>query len=295
MQDIMINGLLYDGQVRFVAISAAKLVNEAHHIHDTTATTAAALGRTLMGTVLMAAMEKNDNDKVTVRIQGGGETGTLLAVAKNDGTVKGYIVNPHVELPRKENGKLNVGEAVGKDGTITVVRDLGMGEPYTGQANLISGEIAEDFGSYFAFSQQQPSLVYLGVHISKEFEVLAATGLILQPMPGCADFIVDSLEQKSAAVSTLTNRVKEGASLSDALKAIFSDTKVDVMEERNPRYVCDCSRERLEQVLISLGKNELQDILDTDGQAELKCHFCNQTYQFNRTELEKLLAESTLN
>lgn len=293
MKDQMINGLLYDGQARFVAISAGHLVNEAHHIHDTTATTAAALGRTLMGTLLMAAMEKNEQDKVTVRIQGGGETGTILAVAQNDGVVKGYIVHPHVELPRKENGKLDVGGAVGKEGTITVVRDLGLGEPYTGQANLISGEIAEDFGSYFAFSQQQPSLVYLGVHISKEFEVAAAAGMIIQPMPGCSDDVLGALEGKSAEIAMLTQHIKEGMTLSEALNVIFADADINPMEVRQPRYACDCSRERLEQVLISLGKNELQEMIDTDGQAELKCHFCNRMYHFDRADLETLLAEST--
>lgn len=292
-QDILIKGLLFDGQARFLAVSAREMVNDAHHIHDTTATCAAALGRTLMGTSMIAAMEKDENVKVTVRIQGGGPAGNIVCSGNGKGETKGYIVNPHVELAAKADGKLDVGGAVGHDGTITVIRDIGYKEPYTGQAKLISGEIAEDFSAYFAFSQQEPSLVYLGVHVAKDFEISAATGLIIQPMPGHSDDILDKIEAFGPTIYALTERVKNGESLEAVLSDILEEGSPEFLEAMPINYQCDCSQERIEKALIALGEKELCDMIEKDGKAEVKCYFCNKKYHFSADELETLLLKAT--
>ncbi len=292
-QDQLFNGLLFQDQVRFVAINATELVNTAHQVHDTTATAIAALGRTLMGSILLAAMEKDDEVRYTVRIQGDGDLGTIVCVARGDATVKGYLVNPHIELPQKSNGKLDVGGAVGSNGTITVVRDSKTGQAYTGQASLVSGEIAEDFSAYLAFSQQQPSIVYLGVHVAKDFSIAAASGLIIQPLPGCPEEVISTLESMAFEIGRFTQSVQDKGSLEEALQELFATSDMKILSEITPKYACDCSRERLEQTLISLGRTELEDMIQSEENTEVVCYFCNTAYSFSKEELKQLLSEAT--
>ncbi len=288
-RDVLVRGLIDGGQARFYAISARDLVQIAHVNHSTSATCTAALGRTLMGASLLGAMEKGQDDEVSVIIKGGGPAGSIVCVGRSDASVKGYIQDPSVELPARSAGKLDVGGAVGKDGTITVIRDIGLKEPYIGRADLVSGEIAEDFGAYFAYSAQQPALVYLGVHVSRDFEVSAATGLIVQPLPGCDDDLFARVEACQSSVPQLTKLVKEGLSLPDALGRVLPGLTLTVLDELSTRFSCDCSRQRLERVLISLGEAELQDMIERDNGAELTCRFCQKQYYFAGEELERIL------
>lgn len=289
MKDVLVKGLLFEAQASFIAVSAREIVQQAHVIHDTTATCAAALGRSLMGALMLGASEKGERDEVSLIIKGGGQAGSIVCVGRSDASVKGYIVNPHVELPTKPNGKLDVGGAVGHDGTITVVRDLGQKEPYIGRTQLVSGEIAEDVGAYLAYSQQQPSLVYLGVHISREFFIAAATGIIVQPLPNCQPDILETLEARASRLAQLTQNVKDGQTLEQALAGIFDDAAMTITKHIQPRYECGCNRERLQRVLITLGEGELRDMLEKDGGAELTCQFCCKKYQFKEWELAHLI------
>jgi len=285
-----------DGTVRLNVISGQTLVETARTTHNLSCTCTAALGRQLMMTAMMASELKNETDSVTTIISGNGPAGNLVCVGRYGAFVKGCIGDPGVELPPTPWGKLDVSGAVGKQGKLTVVRDLSLKEPYTGMCNLISGEIAEDFAQYFTASQQQPSLVYLGVHVRPEPRaVLSAGGLLMQPLPNCPDESITLLQEKADAICTLTQRLEQGELLNDILNDIFAGMDLQIAQQVTPRLLCDCSRARLERALISLGKEELEDILKTDGSADLACHFCNEHYFFDANDLEQLLREATQN
>ena len=286
--DKLIRGFLADRAVSFYAISASELVEKAKRTHDCGATASAALGRSLMACVMMGAMLKDTGD-VSLIIKGGGPAGSIICAAKSDGSVKGTIGDPKAELPKRADGKLDVSGIVGKNGTLTVVRDMGLKEPYVGQSRLVSGEVAQDVAAYFTYSQQQPSLVYLGVHINKDFEVAAAGGVIIQPLPFCPDDVIDRLEQTQSSTGTFTTLLESGFTPEQAIKRLFSDLSPEFSEAVVPEYRCDCSRERLAQVLVSLGAEELRDMIQKDGGAELQCHFCNKMYNFSAEELETAL------
>lgn len=292
MSDILYKGMLFNNSVHFFAIDGTQMVSKAHQIHQTSATCIAALGRTLMGTALLGSMEKNDRDKITVRISGGGPAGNILCVGNRNAQVKGYLVHAQVELPEKRPGKLDVSGAVGSDGTITVIRDLGMKEPYTGQTEMISGEIAEDFAAYLLNSCQQPSIVYLGVHVNKDFSIAAAGGMMIQPLPFCPPEVVSKLEELAPRISAFAQRLQDEDSCEIALKKLFFDCDLQLTESLQPEYECDCSRERTEKALISLGKTELTKLIDEDGKAELNCYFCDQKYLFDKQNLIDLLEEA---
>jgi len=287
----------------YLAITTS-MAEEARKIHQATPLAAAALGRVLTGTGMMALMMKNEKDKVTVQFKGDGPAKEILATAKGNGRVKGYISNPFVDLPLKENGKLDVGGALGI-GTLTVIKDLGLKEPYVGRIDLVSGEIAEDLTAYFFVSEQQSSSVALGVKIGRDYSITAAGGLMIQMLPQGKEEAVDALEamlEKMKPISTLieeqaakgTGKTEE-AVLQELLNTIFSEMpeefQVNPLEYRELGWECDCCEERLEQVLMSIGKKDLQTILEEDGQAELVCQFCTKKYQFNQPHLERLIAE----
>ena len=215
-----------------------------------------------------------------------------MCVGRKGPFVKGCAGDPGYELPPKGNGKLDVGGYVGKNGKLTVVRDLSLKEPYVGMCHLVSGEVAEDFAEYFTASEQQPSLVYLGVRLEPlSGEVLGAGGLLVQPLPDCPSEDVDYVMTKAEAIPHLTQRLSEGESLQDIILSLFPEGDVAFTEELRPAYRCDCSRERMERALLSLGRDELGKIIDEDGQAELCCHFCNSRYTFTKAELQSLLRE----
>ncbi|MEG1525397.1 MAG: Hsp33 family molecular chaperone HslO [Clostridia bacterium] len=290
MGDRLITALCADAMVRIVAISGVELVAEARRIHKLSRVGTAALGRQLLMTAIMAADLKNETDRVSTIVKGGGPGGNLVCTGNPELEVKGTVAHPEVELPPKMNGKLDVSGFVGADGQVTVVRDLSLKEPYVGTCNLVSGEIAEDFAQYYLTSQQQPSIVYLGVREWAESGTLrAAGGMLVQPMPFCPDETVDLLQARAERITSLSKQLDEGTSLNEILMELFGDLDLVIMAERRPRYHCDCSRHRIEQALISVGAEELKDMIEHDHGAEVQCHFCNRTYRFSEAQLTALL------
>lgn len=292
-KDKIIRGLLMEGSVNMTAVSGRGIVEAARQAHGLSHVCTAALGRLLMQTAMMAVQLKNDTDNLTVIFDGDGASGRFVTVGKAGGKVKGYTDGPSVELPLKENGKLDVSGAVGKNGEMRVIRDLSLKEPYVGRCAITDGEIANDFANYFVVSEQQPSLVYLGVRVDPASgEVRAASGLMLQPLPFCSDADISALEMTAGEITRLTRMIEEGLSLEDALIEILGALHPEFTETTEPEFVCDCSREKIESALISLGSDELEDIIEKDGRAELTCRFCNKKYLFTGEELAALLEEA---
>lgn len=278
------------------------LVQKAADIHDTTPVASAGLGRVLTAAGLMGIMLKNPEDKLTVYFKGDGPAKQILATAYGTGDVKGYIANPYVDLPLTDKGKLDVGGSLGM-GELTVIKDLGLKEPYTGTIPLVSGEIAEDLTAYFFVSEQQNSSVALGVKVERDLSIGAAGGLIIQMLPGGDEGAVSALEEmigNMEPLTTLIGRVVENskgkteagivaALTEDIFKDIPKQYKPEILEERNIQWKCDCSRERLEQVIMTIGKKDLKEIIEEDGKAELQCQFCLKKYNFSREELIGIL------
>ena len=266
------------------------MVQRAKDIHGLSKIASAALGRTLTATAMMGTMLKGTGESVTASIRGGGPIGTVLAVSDEKGNVKGYVDNPAIDLPRTGK-KLPVGAAVGKDGRLTVIKDMHLREPYVGQVNLVSGEIAEDFAMYFTASEQTPSLVSLGVLVSDE-KVEAAGGLIVQMMPGASEAAIQSIEMSAGMFMDISGTMKE-YHLEGAVNQLLTHLQPEVLERRDVQYACDCSRERVERALITLGAKELNDMIDEQHGAQVDCHFCNKRYEFTEDDLKALLAAAT--
>ena len=289
-KDGMVRISLMEGQARALLIDSTRLVEEARRIHSLSRTATAALGRTLTGASMMGAMLKDERDSLTLMIKGGGPIGTVMAVARSDGSVKGYVDWPDTELERRPDGKLNVGGAVGKNGQLTVIKDLGLREPYVGKTNLVSGEIAEDLAMYFTASEQTPSLVSLGVLVKDQ--VLAAGGLIIQVMPDCSGIALKSIENSAPMFMDISKTIADYG-LDGALEQLLCHLEPQVLDRLTPVYRCDCSRERFARGLISLGKKELTQLIEEDHGATLDCHFCNKRYRFDEAQLRELLANAT--
>ena len=278
------------------------MVEQVRNIHQTTPLATAGLGRVLTAAGLMGIMMKNDHDKLTVQFKGEGPAKQILATAYGTGDVKGYIANPDVDLPLTKDGKLDVGGSLGL-GDLTVIKDLGMKEPYIGTIALVSGEIADDLTAYFFISEQQNSSVALGVKIERDYTVGAAGGMVIQMMPNAEEASIDALEEmlaKMPPMTTLIDQVKETSAgkteagiVRDLLDLIFGDMpeeyQVQALEERDIQWNCDCSTDRMERALMSIGYTDLKEIIEEDGQAELQCQFCTKKYIFDKEQLEKLL------
>lgn len=286
--DTLIHALVADSRVRVFAVSGRALVAEAMEVHHLSCTATAALGRQLLMTALMASDLKNAAERVSTIIKGDGPGGSMVTTGNFDCTVKGYITNGHVELPLTTAGKLDVSGLVGSRGKLTVVTDMSLREPYVGTCKLVSGEIAEDFANYYTVSLQQPTLCYLGVHL-KGGKVSAAGGLLAQPLPGCPEAVIDKLQARAGAIYQLSSRLEAGEKLPEAVKRALGTLDVSVALERKPLYRCDCSRSRIEQALLSTGREEILSMINEDGGAEVTCHFCNKRYRFTGSELEALL------
>ncbi|MBO4563269.1 MAG: Hsp33 family molecular chaperone HslO [Clostridia bacterium] len=292
-EDRLIRGLLCEGSINMTAVSGRALVESARQAHGLSHVCTAALGRLLMQTAMMSVQLKNKSDNLTVILDGDGKAGRFVAVGHEGGIVKGYVDCPAVELPLKENGKLDVSGAVGKNGEIRVIRDLSLKEPYVGRCAIADGEIANDFANYFVISEQQPSLVYLGVRVDPATgEVRAASGIMLQPLPFCPERDIAYLEMKAQDITNLTRLIDEGEDLEGAIIELIGELHPEFTERTVPEFRCDCSREKIESALISLGKSELSDMIEKDRGAELKCRFCNRTYKFEEEELRSLLEEA---
>jgi molecular chaperone Hsp33 len=289
MRDYLIRGIDKLGRIRVFVASTTNMVEKARSIHNTTPTATAALGRTLTAGAMMGSMMKNKKDLLTLRISGDGPGGNILVVSKSNGRIKGYIGNPEADVPSRSDGKLDVGKLVGKNGTITVIRDLGLKDPYVGQSNLVSGEIAEDLVNFYAYSEQQPAAVSLGVLVDKDLSVKAAGGYIIQLLPGISDEDIDKIEKTLSKIQPVSTMIDNGLSPEDIMSKVLGDFDMEVLEKMEINYECDCSRDKIEKVIISLGKKEIQAIIEEDEQAEILCHFCNTKYKFSKEDLTKLL------
>lgn len=281
--------------IRIFVANTTAMVNKAQAVHRASPVAIAALGRTLTATSIMGLMAKSHNEKITVTIDGKGPLGQIVAVGDAKGNVKGYISHPNVEGTNLYAGKLDVGSAVGIDGSITVIKDFGLKEPYMGSCPLVTGEIAEDLAAYFTFSEQQPSGVALGVLIDRDYTVKAAGGYIIQVMPDIEEETLTRLEDKLSKLEPITSIIEKGLTLEEMLDYILGDMETNILEYYDVDFICDCSRERLERALISIGEKDLREIIEEDKQAELVCHFCNQKYHFDEEDLIGLLKEATGN
>lgn len=281
----MLRGISENGGIVFYGVDSAEIVREMERLHKTSAVTTAALGRLLTAASMMGIMLKSTRDSVTIQIRGGGPAGRLLAVSDGTGNVKGYVENPVVELPPREDGHLDVGNAVGRDGTLDVIRDLGMREPYIGQVPLTSGEIAEDITSYFAISEQVPTVCALGVLVDTDLSVRCAGGFIVQLLPGATEQEIDLLEQNIKAMPSVTAMLEQGKTVRDMLDMALQGFRPDILDSYHVTYRCDCSRERVESMLRSLGRKEVEKLRDEDPIAEVNCQFCDKIYKVDLNEL----------
>ena len=291
MTNEIVRAMTGDGFVKAAAITGRDIVERARNIHQLLPMGTAALGRTLMGASLMGDMLKEQKGALTLQIKGGGPLGTLLAVSDYQGNVRGYVQNPQVELMEQRPGKLDVGAAVGVDGTLTVIKDIGLKEPYVGSIGLFSGEIAEDLAMYFVESEQSPTACALGVLVGLDQSVTAAGGYIIQLLPGAGEDLITKIERGVRALGSVSTALAGGLDGEGLLRAVLTDFDLEILEKHPVEYRCYCSRERVSRALISMGREELSDLIAEQGQAELTCQFCDQVYHFSKDELETLFAE----
>ena len=283
----MLRGISENGGVVFYGVDSTEIVREMERLHKTSAVTTAALGRLLTAASMMGIMLKGSKDSITLQIRGGGPAGRLMAVSDGTGNVKGYVENPVVELPLRADGHLNVGAAVGKDGTLDVIRDLGLREPYIGQVPLVSGEIAEDVTSYFAISEQVPTVCALGVLVNPDLTVKCAGGFILQLLPGATEAEIDRLEKNIQGMSSITALLNEGKTMEELLHMALDGFAPEILDSYHVTYRCDCSAERVERTLRSLGRAEVERLRDEDPTATVDCQFCGKAYHIDLNELLK--------
>lgn len=292
--DKILHCLCCNDNIRLIAITAKEMVVKAQTTHGLSRVATAALGRQLMMTAMLASKLKHETDCVTTVIAGNGVAGNMVCTGRYGALVKGYTPNPQIELELRSDGKLDVSGYVGNHGKLTVITDLSLKEPYIGTCNLISGEIAEDFAQYFMVSEQQPSLVYLGVNLMADTKsVNAGSGIWITALPNCPDSDIDNVVAKIPQISTLAKRLTTGDNLETVLQGIFADLDFRITEEQQTQYLCDCNVERLERALISIGEVELTQIIEDSGEAELTCQFCNKKYKFDKDDLIRLRREAT--
>ncbi|MCD8352937.1 MAG: Hsp33 family molecular chaperone HslO [Clostridiales bacterium] len=291
MADELVRVITTDGAVMAAAVSGREMVAEAQRIHGTSSVATAALGRTLLAASMMGNQMKSADNSVTIQIRGGGPIGQITCVAGADGYVRGCVSDPRVYLPPKEDGKLDVGGAVGTDGSLTVIKDLGMKEPYVGSVPLVSGEIAEDITAYYAASEQTPTACALGVLVdSRDQHVYAAGGFLVQLLPGADDAAIDKVERGIEKLGYVTRHFEEGETPLELVMEALSEFEVEVLETIPVGYRCTCSKERFGRALLTLGRDELTSMAEEQGGAEIKCRFCNKVYRFSKEELEEMIA-----
>ena len=291
MADEIVRAMTADGYVKAVAVTGRDLVERARNIHTLLPMATAALGRALLGASMMGDMLKEQKGSLTLQIKGGGPLGTVLAVSDYEGNVRGYVQNPHVELMEKHQGKLDVGAAVGSTGTLTVIKDIGLKEPYVGSIGLFSGEIADDLAMYFVESEQIPTACALGVLVGTDQSVTSAGGYLIQLLPGASDDIIDKIEAGVHRVGSVGHALESGLDGEGLLRAVLSDFQLEILEKHPVEYRCYCSRDRVTRALISMGREELSSLIRDQGQADLTCQFCDKVYHYSQEQLEKLLAE----
>ncbi|MNH92054.1 33 kDa chaperonin [compost metagenome] len=286
MSDYLIRGTALQGKVRAFAVITTAITEELRQRHGTSPTATAALGRTAAAGLMIGAMLKG-KEKLTIQVKGGGPIGQIVVDANAVGEVRGYVDNPEVDLPLNSAGKLDVAGAVGTEGFIYMIKDLGMKEAYSGSVPIISGELAEDFTYYFAKSEQTPSAVALGVLVDTDYTVKVSGGFIIQLLPGLADAEISAIELELSRVTSITSLLETGSSLEQILRGILPS--LQVLEQTEVHFRCQCSRERVEKTLLSLGKEELHEMMVEEGSAEVVCHFCNEAYQFDQEGLQRMI------
>ena len=289
--DRLVRAITTDGLVQAVAVTSRDLTERARQIHTTLPVATAALGRALAAASMMGNALKDGGASLTLQVKGGGPLGTVLAVSDNQGNVRGYVQQPHVDLPLRQDGKLDVGGAVGSDGTLTVIKDLNMREPYVGSVQLLGGEIAEDLAAYFVESEQIPTACALGVLVERDQSVKAAGGYIIQLLPGAGEDTIAKVEGGVMAAGPVTALLAENDDPEALLRRVLSDFQVEILETSPVEYRCYCTRERVERALISLGAEELENIAQEQGGCELTCQFCDAVYTYSKEELEDFVTQ----
>ena len=289
MADRIVRAISTDGMVQAAAICSRDLTERARQIHKTLPVATAALGRTLAAASMMGNALKSDGASLTLQLKGGGPLGTVLAVSDNEGNVRGYVTNPHVDIPLRKDGKLDVGTAVGHEGTLTVIKDLHMKEPYVGTIDLLGGEIAEDVAGYFVESEQIPTACALGVLVDRDQSVKAAGGYLIQLMPGAAEDTIAKVEGGIMAAGAVSAILEKNDDPEAMLRTVMSDFDLKILETCPVEYRCYCSRERVERALISLGRTELEQMLSEQGGCQLTCQFCDAVYEFTAEDIQRLL------
>ena len=290
MKDYLVRAVAFNGQVRAFATKTTETVGEAQQRHNTWPVVSAALGRSMTAAVMMGAMLKG-NDKITVKIEGNGPIGPMVIDTDAKGDVRGFVTNPHVHFDLNEHGKLDVRAGVGTEGTLTIVKDLGLRDMFSGQTPIVSGEIAEDFTYYFATSEQVPSSVGLGVLVNPDNTILAAGGFIIQLMPGCEEETIDEIEKRLGSIEPVSKMIEKGYTPEQILDAVLGEGNVQILSSMPVQFQCQCSKERFGAAIIGLGVQEIKEMIEEDGQAEAQCHFCLEKYNFNKEELQGFINE----
>ncbi len=276
-----------DGTLTVIAVDSTDIISRMEQIHQTSAVTSAALGRLLTAASMMGAVLKGKDNSITLRLNGNGPAGSVIAVSDSEGNVRGYVANPIVEIPLNEKGKLDVAGAVGRDGTLTVMKELGMKEPYIGQIPIVSGEIAEDITNYFATSEQLPSVCALGVLVNPDLSIKAAGGFIIQLLPTALDDTIDQVEECIKGIEPVTQMLTNGMTAEDICRHVLKTFDLEILDTSNPEYRCNCSKDRVAKALLTLGKEELNDMAN-DPKTEVSCHFCDKKYVFTPAEIKNL-------
>nr|WP_106782186.1 Hsp33 family molecular chaperone HslO [Lysinibacillus timonensis] len=290
MSDYLVRALAFDGNVRAFAARTTETVGEAQRRHNTWPTATAALGRTITAGVIMGAMLKGE-DKLTVKIEGNGPTGPIIVDSNAKGEVRGFVTNPQVHFDLNSVGKLDVRRAVGTEGAVTVVKDLGLRDMFSGQTPIVSGEIAEDFTYYFAVSEQVPSSVGLGVLVNPDNTVLASGGFIVQLLPGCDEETITKIEKHLSNIEPVSKMIEKGYTPEEILEAVLGGGNVKILDTLPVSFKCQCSKERFGAAIMSLGVGEIQEMIDEDGGAEAQCHFCLEKYNYDKAELKGFIDE----
>ncbi|MGL5354228.1 MAG: Hsp33 family molecular chaperone HslO [Clostridium sp.] len=289
MKDKIIIATAKDGMVRIIAGVTTNLVNEASEIHNCSPVAAAAFGRMLTAGALLGSTLKSEKEVMTLKVNGNGEAKGITVTTYEGGKVKGFVGNPEFTLPLKENGKLDVSGYVGTEGEFIVIKDLGLKDPYVGHVPLISGELAEDLAYYFTVSEQTPSAVSLGVLVDKDNSIKSAGGFIIQMLPDADELLADMITYRLEEVPAITTMLAEGKTLEEIIGYIFEGMDLKILEETTPSFTCNCSRDKVEKALISIGKKDLTEIYEEGKEEELKCHFCNTAYKFTNDDIGNLL------
>jgi molecular chaperone Hsp33 len=284
-RDYMLKALDVSGDIKIVLAATTALVEHAHQRHQTSATASAALGRVLTAALIMTHDSKDPGDMISIRFNGAGPSGVIIATATGLGTVRGYISNPESDLPATPTGKLDVGGLVGSDGYVEVVKDIGLKQPFTGRVPLVSGEIAEDLAAYYLYSEQIPTLLALGVLVDVDLKVRAAGGILVQALPGAADELLAEIEQGVLAIGNISSCLEQVDSLETLLKHIMGERKYQIIGEQNLEFCCTCNRERLAVILSSYSNHEIESLCDDEGILEVTCNFCNQRYHYTPEQI----------